>query len=167
MIAADAYTIPWLWRGCAHVYDIDAAYPRRCLGCRAIDHGAGPAPRHANYTHLNGFPVGVYPYPMTEADTPKVTITRCDKGHEMVRTRFVRADHEVSRYTCHVCREERRQAKLLEPCDAGHVGSRYYTGLTSIRGIRCRECESRSRMERKRRARAVSITRAYAEAANV
>lgn len=161
MIAADARTIPWLWRGCSHVYDPEATYPRRCLACRAIDHGAGPAPKH----HSNvGYTIGTYPYPVTTDDVPKVTVTRCDRGHEMVATRYVRGDHEVKRHVCHVCRDERRAAKLLEPCDAGHVGSRYYTGLTSIRGIRCRECESRSRMERKRRARAVSITRAYAEA---
>lgn len=159
MIECDARTIPWLWRGCSHVYDIDATYPRRCLACRAIDHGAGPAPRH----HSNvGYALGSYPYPVTEADAPKVTVTKCDKGHEMVRTRFVRADHEVSRYTCHVCRDERRAAKLLEPCDAGHVGSRYYPGYASSRGIKCRECET----DRKRQNRATSITRAYAEASH-
>lgn len=157
MIAADARTIPWLWRGCSHAYDIDATYPRRCLACRAIDHGAGPMGR-VHTSHV-GYRMGSFPYAVTEAETPKTTINKCDKGHEMVRTRFVRADHEVSRYTCHVCREERRQAKLLEPCDAGHVGSRYYPGYASSRGIRCRECESiRGRVRR-----AASVTRAYAE----
>ena len=160
MIECDARTVPWLWRRCAHVYDPDAAYPRRCLGCRAVDHGAGPAPRH----HSNdGYLLGSYPYPTTVDEMPRVTINLCPEGHEMVRTRYVRPKGESVRYACHVCRDARRGAKLLEPCDVGHVGSRYDPGYASSRGIRCRECENDRRL-RNKRARATSITRAYAEA---
>jgi len=158
MIAADALTNPVTWRRCHHVYDDATATPRRCLACRAIDHGTTFV-GHMLKGGRAGYRMGAFMYSVPEVDAPAVPSATCPKGHRWSVERHVVGGREVRRRTCWPCRNEAREARLLEPCPDGHVGQRFYPDRPKDRGIRCRECDA----ARKRRARAADITRRYAE----
>lgn len=94
MIQADALTNPWIYRQCHHVYADAAVTPRRCLACRAIDHGPVLVTHYVS-GGMSGFRIGEDPYSVIEMG--------CRNGHEPGRMRR----RPSGRY-CLDCQNERR-----------------------------------------------------------
>lgn len=94
MIQADALTNPWTYRHCQHVFEDHTVTPRRCLACRAIDHGP-VAVMHVVSLGKVGYRLGNYPFTPPE--------TGCKKGHPVKRW------YALGRY-CMDCKKERRNA---------------------------------------------------------
>lgn len=157
MILADARTNPLLWRRCQHVYEIASVLPRRCLACRAVDHGMVPMPGNAPTGGMAGYRIGYTLFGIS--DEGGANPRSCDLGHPMKAQRIVYGggDDRI-RMFCPTCKADRALQRATTPCPEGHTGKRTFD--RSSRRFRCAECEA----ARGRRRRSVEFTRRRAEA---
>ncbi len=132
MIQADALTNPFIFRSCRHVYGDVIATPRRCLACRAIDHGVSDIPVHRLSSGVKaGYVLGSYPY--AEPDKG------CRFGHPASAMGVTGGNQ---RY-CRVCQAEKKRNDA-EFCPKGHLRQvQRYTqaGRTVIR-LMCQTCRT-------------------------